>query len=210
MKYIWLAYIIYTGGNNNYYTWYDGSILLYFFSSQRICYRTTVDKCGTDYRVYLNQRNLKGLQKKCPAESEEIPTTNSNGTERILQSPRYGCRKGRGTGNLYAYRRSDLCLYNVSIPFCENGSLLIESASESDHELEDRLRDENGEVICSDYLQFFYGNSRTSRYCGTDLSLLLPLRIPATQFMAVFWTDPEVNKLGFKLRVSCDPDSINE
>ena len=182
------------------YYYYD---CMFVFSSERICYRTTVDKCETDYRVYLNQRNLERERRNCPEESEEILTTNSNGTKRILQSPRYGCRKGRGTGNLYSYRRSDLCLYNVSIPFCESGSLLIESASESDHELEDRMRDENGHVICSDYLQFFYGNSRTSRFCGTDLSLHLPLEIPATQFMAVFWTDPEVNKLGFNLRASC-------
>ena len=188
----------------NVHTWDENFCL--FFSSQRICYRTTVDSCGTDYRVYLNRRNLKGLQKKCPEESEDILTTDSNGTERILQSPRYGCRKGRGTGNLYSYRKSDLCLYNVSIPVCENGSLLIESASESDHEIEDRMRDENGHTICSDYLQFFYGNSKTIRYCGTDLSLLLPLQIPATQFMAVFWTDYEVNKLGFKLKASCLPN----
>ena len=165
-----------------------------------------MDKCGTDYRVYLNQRNLEREKRNCPQESEDILTADSNDTERIFQSPRYGCRKGRGTGNLYAYRKNDLCLYNVSIPVCENGSLLIESASESDHEIEDRMRDESGRTVCSDYLQFFYGNSRTIRYCGTDLSLLLPLEIPATQFMAVFWTDSEVNKLGFKLRASCLPN----
>ena len=173
-------------------------------SSQRICYKTTVDKCGTDYRIYLNRRNLKKLQRSCPTESEEILSSNSNESERIFQSPRYGCRKGRGTGNLYRYRRSDLCLYNVSIPFCESGSLLIESASENDHELEDRIRSENDHFICSDYLQIFYGNSsKTSRYCGNDLSLHLPLEIPTTQFMAVFWTDPDINKLGFSLRASC-------
>ena len=143
------------------------------------------------------------LQRKCPDETEMIRTTESNGTDRILQSPRYGCRKGRGSGNHYAYRRSDLCLYNVSIPNCESGSLIIESASDNDQELEGRLRNENGQIICSDYLQFFYGSSRTKRYCGTELSLLLPLEIPATQFMAVFWTDPAINKLGFKLRARC-------
>ena len=32
---------------------------------------------------------------------------------------------------------------------------------------------------------------------------MLPLEIPATQFLAVFWTDPSVNGLGFKLRARC-------
>ena len=169
--------------------------------SHRVCHRTTVDKCGSDYRIFLNRRNVQGLLRKCPEESETLRTTDNS--DRILQSPRYGCRKGRGSGNHYAYRRSDLCLYNVSIPECESGSLIIESATENDHELEGRLRDENGHVICSDYLQFYYNGLRTQRYCGTELSLLLPLHIHATQFLALFWTDPAINKLGFKLRARC-------
>ena len=91
-------------------------------------------------------------------------------TEKLLQSPRYGCRKGHVSGNHYGYRPSDFCLYNVSILSCESGSLLIESATDNDQELEARLRDENGDVVCSDYLQFYYGNSSTQRYCGTELS----------------------------------------
>ena len=169
--------------------------------SQRLCYKTTVDKCGNGYRIFLNKRNFNGLQRSCPLETQDLRSLTE--TERLLQSPRYGCRKGRGSGNHYGYRRSDLCLYNVSIPSCESGRLLIESATDNDQELEARLRDENGDVVCSDYLQFYYGNSSTQRYCGTELSLMFPLEIPATQFLAVFWTDPAVNKLGFKLRARC-------
>ena len=174
-----------------------------FIFSEKICYRTTVDKCDNDYRIHLNHRNLKGLLKNCPDESDNLQTTNENGTDRILLSPRYGCRKGKGSGNLYNYRRSDLCLYNISIHNCESGILIIESVSESEQELEGRLRDDNGQIVCTDYLQFYYNNSRTGRFCGEELSLLLPIEIPATQFMAVFWTDPAINKLGFKLRARC-------
>ena len=166
-----------------------------------------MDRCGNDYRIYLNLRNLTGIQRKCPHESEIIPTTESDGSDRLFQSPRYGCRKGRGSGNLYGYQRSDLCLNNISIPNCDSGSLLIESSSGNDHEIEGRVRDENGHFICSDYLQFFYGTSKTERYCANDLTLKLPLVIPATRLMAVFWTDPAINDLGFNLRASCLPNN---
>ena len=180
------------------------AIYLHLFNfSEMICYRTTVDKCGNNYRIYLNRRNLTSLQKNCPDESESLQTTNANGTDRIFQSPRYGCRKGSGSGNLYSYRRSDLCLYNISIHNCESGTLIIESPSDSDQKLEGKWRDENGQITCADYLQFYYGNLQTDRFCDNELSLLLPLQIPATQLMAVFWTDPAINKLGFKLRARC-------
>ena len=163
-----------------------------------------MDKCGNDYRVYLNLRNLTRVQRTCPNEREILPTTQSDGSDRLLQSPRYGCRKGKGTGSLYEYRRSDLCLYNISIPNCESGFVRIQSFSGGDHEIERRRRDTGG-LVCNDYLQFFYGGLRTERFCGTDLTLKLPLLIPATQIMAVFWTDPVVNEPGFNLRVSCRP-----
>ena len=169
-----------------------------FFFSHRVCYKTSVDQCGNEYRIFLNRRNLK---RSCPLETEDLRSITE--TEKLLQSPRYGCRKGHGSGNHYGYRPSDFCLYNVSIPSCESGSLLIESATDNDQELETRLRDENNDFVCSDYLQFYYGNSSTQRYCGTELSLMLPLQIPDTQFLAVFWTDPSVNGLGFKLAVRC-------
>ena len=81
--------------------------------------------------------------------------------------------------------------------------MIIESASDSDQKLEGKWKDENGQITCADYLQFYYGNLRTDQFCDNELSLLLPLHIPATQLMAVFWTDPAINKLGFKLRARC-------
>ena len=72
-------------------------------ANQRICYKTTLDQCGTDYRIFLNLRNEAGLQRNCPLESEELPTFTPNRLDRYFQSPRYGCRKGRGSGRLYDY-----------------------------------------------------------------------------------------------------------
>ena len=176
---------------------------LLFSCSERICYRTTVDQCGTDYRVYLNHRNEASLRRQCPSEDENLPTT--DGSDRYLQSPRYGCRKGRGSGSLFHYRRSELCLYNISIPDCESGWLIVESSSSNDHQIEEQMRDDSGNLLCTDYLQIFYGSSRTERFCDNHLTLKLPLSIPATQFLAVFWTDPSTNDLGFKLRARCRP-----
>ena len=175
------------------------------FYSQRICYKTTVDKCGLDYRIYLNKRNIENLQQTCPSESIDIITLTENATDRLFQSPRYRCRKGRGSGALYQYRRSDFCLYNVSIPNCESGWLTIESAMANDREIEQRMKAENGEYTCTDYLQLFYGNSKTENFCDNDLTLKLPLHIPATQFLAIFWTDPSTNEDGFEIRAKCRP-----
>ena len=183
-------------------------IALCFPYSQRICYRTTVDQCGisgTEYRIYLNQRNEAGLQRQCPSESEDLRSAKADGSERYLQSPRYGCRKGRGTGSLHNYRPNEFCLYNVSISNCESGFTVLESFSGSNHQMEEQMRDESGNLICTDYLQLFYGNSKTERFCDNDLTLNLPLTLPTTQFLAVFWTDPSTNDLGFKLRAKCRP-----
>ena len=153
--------------------------------------------------MYLNLRDELSLQQRCPSESENLATI--DGSQRFLQSPRYGCRKGRGSGSLYHYRRSDLCLYNISFPDCESGRLVVESASQNSHQIEEQMRDENGNYICTDYLQIFYGDSKTERFCDDDLTLKLPLKIRARQLLAVFWTDPSTNDLGFKLRVRCRP-----
>ena len=105
-----------------------------------------------------------------------------------------GMAAGNGTGSLYNYRKNEFCLYNVSIPNCESGFLMFESLSGN---IQPR---ENGK--CSDYLQIFYGNSRTDTLCGDEV----PPIIQTTQFLALFWTDPSTNDFGgFKLRAKCRP-----
>ena len=177
------------------------------FSSHRVCYKTTIDKCGSQYRVYLNRRNLANLQKKCGTERENL----AEGEDSVVfPSPRYNCTKKRG--HKYIYRRSELCLYNISIPNCESGRVTIESPSGDGfrQELQERIQSHNNfNNTCVDYLQFYYdvGNStrKTSRYCGTELSYPLHIAIPDTQFMAVFWTDLAINHLGFHLTAKCVP-----
>ena len=151
--------------------------------------------------MFLNRRNIKGLQRICPHETEALRSLSESDV--LLQSPRYGCRKGRGSGKLYGYRNSDLCLYNISIPSCVNGTILVESISDSDHEIEPAIRNKDGNIVCTDYLQIYHNSSTSQlRYCANDLSLM-QLQIPATQFLAIFWTDTSVNEPGFKLRASC-------
>ena len=157
--------------------------------------------CTNDlrYYIYAKRRNLQGLQNSCPEESVLLRTTdNSN---RILQSPRYGCTRGRKSRK-YFYRRNEFCLYNVSIPECESEIIIIEREESN---VWQELQGRSAENRCSDYLQFYYGNVSTHRYCGTELSPLQLRTIPATQFLAVFWTDPAINKIGFKLRARCLP-----
>ena len=169
-----------------------------------------MDKCGTDYRIYLKRRNFRGLQQRCRDESESLRETSDSGI--LLPSPRYGCRKKNG--NPYMYRRRELCLYNISLPDCESGSVIIESPQNDQHnEIQEReLSFACQNRTCIDYLQFYYGNLTTSQYCGTDLSnnQLLPLEIPATQFMTVFWTDFTTNKLGFRLKAKCSNDVMEK
>ena len=179
----------------------------YFPSSRRVCYRTTIDKCGNQYRVYLNRRNFANLQKKCKTERENL----AEGEDFVVfPSPRYNCTKK--SGHTYMYRRSELCLYNISISNCESGRVIIESPSrdEFQQELQGRKQSDNEfNNTCIDYIQFYYsiGNStaKTTRYCGTELSHPLDITIPATQFMAVFWTDLTGNYVGFHLRATCVP-----
>ena len=130
----------------------------------------------------------------CPGRTTELPLVNRSSTDRFIQSPRYGCEKD---DHLHTYRKSDLCLYNVSIPDCASGKLVIDNKLHESQELERRIRN-----VCSDYVQFYHGKSCSVRYCGTELSRI-NLEIPATNFLAVFWTDTSYNKLGFKLRVRC-------
>jgi hypothetical protein len=187
--------------------------------NHRVCYRTTIDKCGNQYRVYLNRRNFASLNRKCNNESESLPKTEDSTI--VFASPRYNCIKKRG--NSYPYRHNEFCLYNVSISDCESGSVVIESPSDNQfrQQLQERTQSDDGlNGTCADYLQFYYdiGDStvKTSHYCGTELSHPLEIEIPATQFMAVFWTDPGDNYLGFNLRARCvstvasgqDPDEI--
>ena len=163
-------------------------------------------KCTNDlrYYIYVKRRNLQSLKNSCPEESEPLRTTdNSN---RILQSPRYGCTKSRKSRR-YFYRRNEFCLYNVSIPECESERIIIEREVRNESSVWQELQGRSAENRCTDYLQFYYGNVSTHRYCGTEVSPLHGqlLTIPATQFMAVFWTDPAINKLGFKLKARCLP-----
>ena len=163
------------------------------YHSHRVCYRTTVDKCNGYHRIYLKRRNSESLQ-KCH-ETEALFETGSN--EINFSSPRYKCRKK--SGHFYNYRRAELCLYNISVSDCESGVVTISSAEDDSQVLQERRDD-----TCVDYLQFYDGNSTTSRFCGIELSHnQLNLTIPATQFMAVFWTDFTRNALGFRLIASC-------
>ena len=127
----------------------------------------------------------------------KLPTFTVNGSDRYFQSPRYGCTKKNN--KVYHYRHNELCLYHVSIPNCESGFLVIESSSNNTQAIE--TKGENG--TCTDYLQIFYGESATEPFCGNDLTVKLPLTIPTTQFLAIFWTDSFTNDLGFKLRAKC-------
>ena len=179
-------------------------------SSHRVCYRTTIDKCGNQYRVYLNRRNFASLNRKCDNERESLLGNVTENSMIVFASPRYNCIKKRG--NMYPYRHNEFCLYNVSIPDCESGRMVIKSPGNNQfrQELQERTQSDDGlNGTCADYLQFYYdiGDStvKTSHYCGTELSHPLEIEIPATQFMAVFWTGPTNNYLGFHLRARCVP-----
>lgn len=163
-----------------------------------------MDKCGSEYRIFLRRRNFQNLIRTCPGESEALRVYGSDYETLELQSPRYGCKKKR-SNNPYAYRKSELCLYNVSISKCESNILNLKKHSRAIQELE--TRDDNG--VCKDYLQFYYGSTKTEAYCGNELMMSQGLEIPATDFMAVFWTDPGDNRLGFKLDVTCKQLTTN-
>ena len=88
--------------------------------------------------------------------------------------------------------------------------MVIESPSDNQfrQELQERTQSDDGlNGTCADYLQFYYdicdSRVKTSHYCGTELSHPLEIEIPATQFMAVFWTDPADNFWGFHVRARC-------
>ena len=169
-------------------------------SSRRVCYRTTVDLCDSQYRLYLNRRNFNGLLKNCPNETEHLHASQS---EVIFPSPRYQCQKRNG--RIYRYRNKELCLYNISVPNCDSGRVFIQQVENKPQELEERL--ENGE--CVDYLQFFYDSSesnsvkRTNRFCGTEFNQQSHFILPTTNFLALFWTDTLNNSVGFALRATC-------
>jgi hypothetical protein len=166
--------------------------------NERVCYKTTVVQCADGYRVYLNRRNQERLQFSCPNETITVPLSPSG--ERFLQSPRYDCRKVMyGTRNkFFRYRKSDFCLYDVSIADCPSGRVVIDNELHNMQEVERRQRFH----MCSDYLQFFTNTTASDRYCDSELSRL-KLELPVTRFTALLWTDTSINKLGFKLRVSC-------
>ena len=179
------------------------AVIISFSFSHRVCYRTTVDLCDTQYRLYLNRRNFNGLLKNCPNETEHLHASQS---EVIFPSPRYQCQKKNG--RIYRYRNKELCLYNISVPNCGSGRVFIQQVENKPQELEDRL-EINDE--CVDYLQFFYdsseGNSvkRTNRFCGTELNEQSHIPLPTTNFLALFWTDTLHNSVGFDLRAICQP-----
>jgi hypothetical protein len=168
-----------------------------------VCYKTTVLRCEDGYRIYLNRRNPLTLQSACPHESDALPLAPSNGV--FLQSPRYGCRNSilERENNFFKYRKSEFCLYDVSLPNCTSGRVVIDNELHNTQELERRQRYR----ICSDYVQFSTSSTSSEKYCDSELSRL-KLEIPSTHFTALFWTDTSYNKLGFKLRVSCVNESV--
>lgn len=179
-------------------------LLSTIISSARVCYRTVVDECSDGYRIHLNRRNGKQRDISCLSETEQRQTVliQNGDSSHIFQSPRFGCQNERN--KTYMYRKSELCLYNISIPDCLSGAITLDVSSDAQG-LQARTATDSGEddAVCTDYLQLYYGSTSTQRFCGDDLSLMLPLQIPTTEFLAVFWTDPSVNALGFKLRARC-------
>ena len=166
-----------------------------------------MDECSEGYRIHLNRRNG---DISCLSETEQTQTAliQDGDSARILQSPRFGCQNERN--KTYMYRKSELCLYNISIPDCLSGAITLDISSDVQG-LQERADANSGEAsaVCADYLQLYYGSSSTQRFCGDDLSLLLPLQIPTTEFLAVFWADPSINALGFKLRARCTASMNN-
>ena len=162
--------------------------------SERVCYKTTVLQCPDSYQVYLNLRNPDTLATSCPNETNSVPQSQLGGL--FLQSPRYMCSSREN--NFFKYRKSEFCLYKLSLPECLSGKVVIDNDLHMTQEMERRQRYH----ICSDYLQFFTENSASKRYCDSELARI-KLEIPSTQLTALFWTDTSYNKLGFKLHVSC-------
>ena len=157
--------------------------------------------CGTEYRLYLNRRNFQGLRDICPSETEALLLSE---TEVIFQSPRYQCIKKNG--KFHKYRNRELCLYNISVPDCKSGRVIIQQAEEDPLQLEER--GDNGK--CMDYLQFYYDSrernsiEQTNRFCGMELkSRPDNIVLPTTNFLAVFWTDTQNNYVGFGMRAIC-------
>lgn len=157
-----------------------------------MCYKTTVAQCVDGYRVYLSRRNQQTLQSHCENETDLVPESSSGG--RFLQSPHYSCEKPPYN----KYHNSEFCLYDISIPDCPSGRVIVDNELHYTQELEQRQRYH----ICSDYVQLFTDSTASDRYCDTELSRI-KLELPTTQFTALFWADISFNKLGFKLRVSC-------
>jgi hypothetical protein len=171
-------------------------VCLVCLCSERVCYKTTVYQCQDGYRIYLNRRNPHNLLSPCANETDEIPPSPLGG--RFLQSPRYGCFNSPDNNNFMNYRNSEFCLYDLSLPECTSGRLVIDNALHYTQEMERRQRYH----ICTDYLQFFTDGTPYQRFCDSELSRL-KLEIPNTRVTVLFWTDTSYNKLGFKLRVTC-------
>ena len=178
-------------------------LVIVSFYSNRACFRTTVFRCSNEFRISLKRRNFGNLKRLCLKESQALRAIGRQ--TRILSSPRFGCLKR--SGNRYAYRRSELCLFNVTISDCESNVVVVESNNEtepgSNRELLQKIEERAPNQECNDYLQFYYGTFSTQKYCGNDFSQSFHLQIPTTNFLAVFWTSPADNELGFHLRVSC-------
>ena len=160
-----------------------------------MCYKTTVVHCSDGYLIYLNKRNPLIIQSSCSNETNDIPPVSPG--VRFLQSPRYDCTIPH-LNRFFRYRRSEFCLYDISMPDCPSGKVVIDNTLHYIQQLEQRHRYH----ICSDYLQFFTNSSSSEKYCDSELSRL-KLEIPQTHFQAVFWTDTSINRQGFKLKVSC-------
>lgn len=166
-----------------------------------MCYKTWVYQCDTEhskeYRIYLNQRNLSTLQKQCPQETDDLITSGDGNTVHF-NSPRYGCTKSNNKP--FNYRKREFCLYNISIPECTSGMVVVRSSGEL-QSLQER-DEESGR--CRDYVQFYSDQFTSQEYCGRELTDL-ELLIPSHQFMAVLWTDLVINAPGFQLSTTCAP-----
>ena len=164
-----------------------------------MCYKTTVFQCPDGYRIYLHPRNSETLPSSCTNETDEIPTAPFGG--RFLQSPHYEC-VNPSENTILNYRKSEFCLYDLSLPECASGRIVIDNDLHYTQEMERRQRYH----ICTDYLQFFTDTTPYKRFCDSELSRL-KLEIPSTRVTAIFWTDTSHNKHGFKLRVTCAESS---
>lgn len=91
-------------------------------------------------------------------------------------------------------------MYNISIPDCTSGMVVVRASAEP-QSLQEK-DEESGR--CRDYVKFYADQFTSKEYCGGELTGL-QLVIPSSQFMAVLWTDWAINEPGFQLLTTCVP-----